>query len=336
MKYRKKIGLLCFIMIIGIIRVKAATNPYVQTGPYGTNCTWYAWNMAYEKAGVALPGFGNAKEWYNDAKNAGYSVGTTPRANSIIVWGGWTSYGHVGYVERVDGNTLYVWDSTGPCIDRDDPEFIECIANGVSEETDRICYANAKRTACEYTISPDRYGITGYIYLDDAPKTPSSSKPTTSIPDKETTEPVVKSKSNNANLKSIELSSGEVLFDPEILEYNIEIEHEIETITIGAMAEDEKAVIEGVGEYSLQVGSNDIKLIVTAEDGSKKEYLFHLLREPSQIQILPIEITVETEDIKTNPSRNVSSLFIVIIIEIILFLLLMITIYEHFRDKRKS
>lgn len=86
-------------------RVQAATNPYSQTGPYGTNCTWYAWQMAYEKAGVVLPAWHNAKDWYNDAINSGYTVGTTPQANSIIVWGGWTSYGHVGYVEKVEGNT---------------------------------------------------------------------------------------------------------------------------------------------------------------------------------------------------------------------------------------
>lgn len=87
-----------FIFMFGMLRVSAATNPYNKSGPYGTNCTWYAWKMASEKGGVNLPGFGNAKNWYNDAKKAGYSVGTEPKNNSIIVWGGWTSYGHVGYV----------------------------------------------------------------------------------------------------------------------------------------------------------------------------------------------------------------------------------------------
>ena len=95
----KKIKIIIFLLIINVLSisgVNAASNPYKQSGPYGTNCTWYAWKMAYEKAGVTLPGWGNAKEWYSDAKRAGYSVGTTPKANSIIVWGGWTSYGHVG------------------------------------------------------------------------------------------------------------------------------------------------------------------------------------------------------------------------------------------------
>lgn len=127
-----KILLFAFLVfILELFTVKAASNPYSKSSSYGTNCTWYAWQMAYEKAGITLPGWGNAKDWYQDAKKAGYTVGTSPKANSIIVWGGWTSYGHVGYVEKVAGNTLYVWDSTGPCIDREDPDFISCMQNSV-------------------------------------------------------------------------------------------------------------------------------------------------------------------------------------------------------------
>ena len=86
--------------------VKAATNPYRQSGPYGTNCTWYACKMAYEKAGITLPGWGNAKDWYNDARNSGYTVGTTPKVGAVAVWpydGG--GYGHVAYVSAVQSST---------------------------------------------------------------------------------------------------------------------------------------------------------------------------------------------------------------------------------------
>ena len=61
----KKIKIIIFLLIINVLSisgVNAASNPYKQSGPYGTNCTWYAWKMAYEKAGVTLPGWGNAKE----------------------------------------------------------------------------------------------------------------------------------------------------------------------------------------------------------------------------------------------------------------------------------
>ena len=167
-----------FFLIMSFIfidNVKAVTNPYSQTGSYGTNCTWYAWKMAYEKGKVTLPGWGNAKQWYNEAKNDGYKVGKTPKDNSIVVWGNWTEYGHVGYVEKVEGESIYVWDSTGPCIDREDPDFVECMSNSTNEDTDKICYQKAKRIACEYNVNSQDYIITGFIYLDEIPKKENTS-----------------------------------------------------------------------------------------------------------------------------------------------------------------
>ena len=278
---KKSIYFIVFLMfIMGIPNVNAASNPYKQSGPYGTNCTWYAWKMASEKAGVTLPGWGNAKEWYSDASNDGYSVGATPKANSIVVWGNWTSFGHVGYVEKVEGNIMHVWDSTGPCIDEEDPEYINCIAKGVSEETDKICRANAKKIACKYTISPSDYEITGYIYLDNAPKKPTSSSSTNTFdaPKKEETKVEVK-KSNNANLIDIELSVGTIAFDKEVFEYALEVENEVERITISATTEHKKATIKGTGDYELNVGSNELKLVVTAEDGTTKEYVVKVTRK---------------------------------------------------------
>ena len=212
--------LILFLMpFLFMNNVQAASNPYKQAGPYGTNCTWYAWKMAYEKAGVALPGWGNAKEWYNDAKNSGYSVGKIPKANSIIVWGGWTSYGHVGYVEKVSGNTLYVWDSTGPCIDKNSQTYKDCIANSVSEDTDRICKQNAPKVACEYTISPDEYGITGYIYLNGVPQKSSYTAPKVEI-----------KKSNNANIKAIKLSDGKIEIKQDVLKYEVKVKNETDNL----------------------------------------------------------------------------------------------------------
>ena len=70
-------------------------NPFYRKHYWG-ECTWYCWGRAYEKCGVQLSWstndvFGNAKEWYNNAKawadthDVDYSVGTEPRTNSIAV-----------------------------------------------------------------------------------------------------------------------------------------------------------------------------------------------------------------------------------------------------------
>lgn len=182
----KKTILLILVSLLFTTNVYAISNPYSKTSSYGTNCTWYAWKMAKEKGGVTLPGWGNAKDWYKDAKNDGYSVGSTPKAKSIVVWGNWTSKGHVGYVEKVSGDTIYVWDSTGPCIDEEDEEYIECMANGVSEESDKACRAAAPKVACKYSVSVPNYKITGFIYLTDLPKATQKVTTTTTTKKKTT------------------------------------------------------------------------------------------------------------------------------------------------------
>lgn len=332
MKKHFKLLFLIFIILFGSINVKAASNPYAQTGPYGTNCTWYAWKMAYERAGVSLPGWGNAKNWYNDAINSGYSVGTTPRANSIIVWGGWTSYGHVGYVESVEGNILHVWDSTGPCIDEEDPSFKSCIANGVSEETDKICYANAKRIACKYTISPDRYGITGYIYLDSAPKTPVYSN---SGIDNETVVPVVIKSSNN-NLNSIKLSEGTIKFDKDVLEYKIEVERKVDTIKVDATVEDSKATLQGTGNHKLNVGLNEIKLLVIAEDGKSKEYIIKVIREERPKLNINNNIKLEEVEVKRDKKQMIILISIICVLISSILCLVVLLIRKILKNRKKS
>lgn len=330
-----KKNLLC-LLVMGLFitnNVSAASNPYRQVGPYGTNCTWYAWKIAYEKAGLLLPGWGNAKNWYNDAKRDGYSVGTHPKSNSIIVWGDWTSYGHVGYVEKVEDNVLHIWDSTGPCIDEEDPEYIECIANGVSEETDKICRANAKRKACEYTISPSQYTITGYIYLDEAPKETNSSRNENTISKKENSSTTNEEdvKSNNTNLSNIELNHGTIEFNKDILEYNVVVENEIDTITIAAVLEDKKASVNGTGVYKLSEGSNEIKIIVTAEDGSNKEYKIFVNRKPKIEENIGLDVIENNENSKNNQKS-----VIVIGVSIVLTILLITILIYMFKTKART
>lgn len=306
-----------FILFISCsTMVNAASNPYKQTSSFGTNCTWYAWKMAYEKGGVALPGWGNAKDWYNDAKKDGYKVGSTPKANSIVVWGNWTSYGHVGYVESVTSNTLHVWDSTGPCIDREDEEFKQCIANGVSEETDRICYANAKRKACEYTISPSDYEITGYIYLDEKPtkKKSSSSSNKTSPSNNNSSSSSEETKSNNAYLKELHITDTELSFTKETFIYKAEVPSTLTEIEITATPEDEKAKITGLGKYSLQDGLNEFIIEVTAEDKTKQTYKIFLTRQPQPVEQESITIPQVNKKEKNNVFLIISLIIIAILL----------------------
>ena len=62
-------------------------------------CVSYtAWKM-YQKTGYAPRYWGNANMWPSSARNAGFSVGYTPRANALgVISAG--AYGHIVYIEE--------------------------------------------------------------------------------------------------------------------------------------------------------------------------------------------------------------------------------------------
>ncbi|MHB1638727.1 MAG: CHAP domain-containing protein [Candidatus Dormibacteria bacterium] len=71
------------------------------------DCTWY---VATQRA---VTWGGNADQWWANAAAAGYLEGQTPKVGSIVVWGPNVpgesySYGHVAYVEAVQGNRFEV------------------------------------------------------------------------------------------------------------------------------------------------------------------------------------------------------------------------------------
>ena len=116
----KKLTSLALALIISIsmitatpITANAASNPYPASqnvdgdAYYEIPCTWFAWQQVYDNLGVALPAWGNAVSWWQNAINAGYATGSEPRPGSVAVWSG-DYYGHVAYVASNSGNTLYL------------------------------------------------------------------------------------------------------------------------------------------------------------------------------------------------------------------------------------
>lgn len=67
-------------------------------------CTWW---VAQRRA---VPWLGNAQEWYGAARGMGYAVGAAPLPGAILVRrsASWSGYGHVAYVESVEGERFTV------------------------------------------------------------------------------------------------------------------------------------------------------------------------------------------------------------------------------------
>lgn len=99
----------------------------------------------------------------------------------------------------------------------------------------------------------------------------STTKPSTTTPS--TTAPSVK-KSNDNNLSSLTIEGATISpkFESDITEYEVNLNKDITSIKIEAGTSDPKAKISGVGDIKVKPGLNTIKIIVTAENGSKKEY----------------------------------------------------------------
>ncbi len=325
-----------YLIIISVVllcmTVDVYANPYKKTqtidGVKSVPCTYVAWQQAHDKMGVSLPSWGNAVNWYKKAKSAGYSVGATPKANSIAVFSGGCC-GHVAYVTKVNGDMMDViqggyyvtdYDENGYAKYDDKGNIIYKAYNG-----DGICYDCTAYTAIG-SESGGRF-LTGFIYLDDAPKNPpTTTKKTTTTTKKATTTSTTKAKSNDNTLKSLIISSGSLDFNKDITEYTINVTNDIDSITIDAVANDDGAKITGTGNQKLVVGENIVSLLVTAEDGSTKTYTINITREES----VTTTITTTTNPILDNEkvinnNKNIylviGIVFIIIVICALIFLL---------------
>ncbi len=271
----KKILFFLIIFFSFITLSHASANPYGKYqdlyGVKTVRCTWYAWQEAYNNAGVALPGWGNAQTWYNLAAQAGFSVGQVAKANSIAVWSSSDAYGHVAYVVSVDSDGVYMTVNEGGMPDAVDSEG--------------IIIGSRKSTSAANLI--------GFIYLSDAPKNNSNS---TSSNSSNTNNKL----SSNKNITSLEIDIEDFSFDQNIFEYNLEVPYNKQIISIKGSPEDAKAIITGIGDKALQVGINTYPIIITAEDGSFIEYTINITRLEKEIKTYDTNKYVEEENKNNN------------------------------------
>lgn len=126
-------------------------------------------------------------------------------------------------------------------------------------------------------------------------------------------------KSNNNNL--IEITSEHFTlndFDKEKLEYSVEVEADIEEISLEAKAEDENAEVR-IENTKIENGSATIKIIVTAENSEEKTYIIKAEQKEE-------EIKEETKDVANNPKSYkgtwiLITIFVGIIVTANIFLL---------------
>jgi len=107
---------------------KSSSNGYVGGASAGMRsaynwatagqCTWGALDQWHKAFGYYPGGWtGNAEAWASGARSAGYTVGSTPRTQSIIVMqpgvAGSSSVGHVAWVTAVNGSQITILEMNG-------------------------------------------------------------------------------------------------------------------------------------------------------------------------------------------------------------------------------
>lgn len=120
---------------------------------------------------------------------------------------------------------------------------------------------------------------------------PSNNKPSNNKPG------TVTPKSSVNYLKSLEVEGHQISpkFDKETNEYTIELASGTDLINIKASSEHSKATITGTGEKRLTEGVNNIDIIVTAENGSKRTYKIKAIvkeKDPIIVDIDGLKYTI--------------------------------------------
>ncbi len=84
-------------------------------------------------------------------------------------------------------------------------------------------------------------------------------------------------------LLSLETNRGELIpaFNPNTLNYTLEVENDITDITITAETFNPNVNIKGLGTYNLKVGKNSIPIFVVGESGVQKDYQIVVTRKKS-------------------------------------------------------
>ena len=87
------------------------------------------------------------------------------------------------------------------------------------------------------------------------------------------------SKNNDATLKKLIINHHQITLEKNKYYYDLTLENKEENLNIEAIPNNSISKVEIEKKDKLEVGNNEIKIIVTAEDGTKSTYLIHIIRK---------------------------------------------------------
>ncbi len=158
------------------------------------------------------------------------------------------------------------------------------------------------------TCKANSTGTISFVLSGDITDENYNSKNLSSTKTVKVTAPIPDSTVNE--LKSLTVDEYELMptFDPDVLEYSVTVPPTTTKVNIGATKKDSKSSIQGLGEFPVEEGTNNFKVIVTAESGAKREYSIIVNVEDTN----PIKVSVGGEEysvLKTSRNLEIPSLY---------------------------
>ena len=109
------------------------------------------------------------------------------------------------------------------------------------------------------------------------------------------------SKNNYLKSLSVEGATLSPEFNKDTLEYTVELEPETTSIKVNATKEDSTASITGTGDITVSEGDNNIKIIVTAQNGNERVYVINAKVK----ELSPINVKVDKKDFTVIRKKDV-------------------------------
>lgn len=107
-------------------------------------------------------------------------------------------------------------------------------------------------------------------------------------------------RSKDNDLKNLNIKDIDLKFKSSTTSYTITIENNIEEIEINGEASDKNAKVEGFGNHKINVGSNTIRIVVIAENESKKTYTITIVRKDENGNVEQLSNNTKIKNIKIN------------------------------------
>lgn len=127
--------------------------------------------------------------------------------------------------------------------------------------------------------------------------------------------PVVYYYSSNNYLKTLEAKGYEIKFDRDTLEYELNVNNDVKSLDITAIAEDSRSRVEITGNENFKTGKNTVIISVKAENGDVREYKLIVNRKNTATTL------TEEEESGSTAEKVVIIILIVLVVLGLLYLI---------------